>query len=199
MKRSDTCACWLLVGVLLWSASLGASPGLAQDSEEEDGQGVVALLLKVLAFDRNLKSRSGDGIRIGVIYNSSDEASLEEFDAVGTELSKFLNIRVAGLPLTFIGLDAGFDDVAKVSEQFRLNVFFVCSGNDPHLESLQKVARKRKAVTTSQVRAYIEQGFSIGLGTSTTSASTVQINLAASIAEGAQFDINFLQLTEVLR
>src|SRR5262249_14960120 len=61
------------------------------------------LILRILAYDRNLKSRAGNSVTIAVLYKAGDAESESANKSVGTaieEVSKGANI--AGLPVRVI-------------------------------------------------------------------------------------------------
>lgn len=178
------------------------SSGVAARAAEDElpARQRVLLLLRVLAYDRNLKLRAGEAMAVAVLYRKGDARSEEcQRDLLGTFEELAASAVVAGLPiqpraLAFTGAVA----LEAALGAPRTAALFVCPGLEDAAQALQKAARRRQTFTAAAGRALAEAGLSLGLVQRGDRAGLV-INLEAARAEGADLDSALLRIAEVLR
>jgi hypothetical protein len=191
-----------IVGIPLMALAIAAAlprPAEARTERDPEKARQVAVLLKVLSFDRSIQRDSRGTVRIGIVYNSQDPASVEEFERTGAKMVRHLDSRIARKRVTFIGIDSASDDLELVARRLGIGVFYVCSGNDHQLEALKRVSRSQRVLTMTSVPDYAAGGITVGLRGGATATPAVLINRKAALAEGRRFDPDFLELTELLR
>jgi YfiR/HmsC-like len=157
-------------------------------------------LLRILAYDRNLKTRAGDAVNILVVYQDGNDGS----DSTKGEILKAVNkiakdTQVSGLPVRISALaysDAnGLDGAISGAKAAAL---YLCPGLDSSVGAIQEVTRRRSVLTFTGVEPWVRQGISVGL-VARESKPAVVVNLAASKEEGADLDPALLRLAEVIR
>jgi YfiR/HmsC-like len=186
----------LLIAGLVAAATLAPSPARA---EELPPRNHALLLLRVLAYDRNLKARAGSTVTVLILTQAGDRASEErgaELAAAFEEVAK--DVVVAGLAVRV--KEAPYHDPAEL--EARLNglhpaLVYLDGALTGAAAEVAKVTR-RHAVCTSGTRAMAEAGLAVGVAARQGRAALV-VNLAASRSEGVDFDASLLAISEVIR
>jgi hypothetical protein len=156
-------------------------------------------LLRVLAYDRNLKTRAGDSANILVVYQDGNDAS----DAAKSDmLGKITNIakdaHVADLPIRVSAVAYSNPDALNAAiSNTKAAALYLCPGLDSSLAPVSDVARRRSVLTFTGVESWIRQGISIGL-VARASRPAVLVGVSAAKAEGADLDPALLRLAEVI-
>ncbi len=150
----------------------------------------VAILLKVLIYDRTLATRAKDGLKLGVVYGHSDlsRTSKERFVKSFNESSK----SVAGntIDLREVSLESLPEAVQG------LDILYVCEGVD--VSKVLDVAGKNGVITFAPDQSAVEAGVVIGL-VPRGGKPKLLINVPASIAAGMQLDPQILRLAELVK
>lgn len=162
---------------------------------------VVVVLLRILAYDRQLKARTnGKAAPILLVYQEGDPAS----EALQTDLNNVLEdlastVSVAGLPIRVAGL-AYTKPLALEARVLALHpvAVFVCPGLADHIPQISAICRKRQVLSACISNAYLKAGLSVGISASEERLH-IAINLPASRAEGADFDAALMRTAEVYR
>jgi hypothetical protein len=173
------------------------SPAGASDLPVTDQ---AVFLLRVLAYDRNLKMRTPEAATILLAYqagNAPSEAAKNELTGEINRLAKDwrvadLSIRVT--PIAYTSLD----DLDASLGRTKASALFVCPGLDSSVAIISTVTRRRSVLTFTGVESWARQSLAIGL-VARGEKPTVVINLAASKAEGADLDPALLRIAEVMR
>lgn len=180
---------------LIWRlASLAVLAGstAAQDMEVPvDVQ--FAIFSKILAFDRNLKDRSGEEVVIGVLYQQSQSGTNQLLSQV-RKLSKSL-VEMEGIPVHFVYING--DDIGNLAQALSVNevdILYVCPIQTPDLSVVSVTARSRKVVTLTGVPAYVHDGLSIGVMLKDRKPKPM-INLAQAKSEGLDLASRVLSLS----
>ena len=164
-------------------------------------QRVSLLVLRILAYDRNLVKRADkETVTIALVHKAGDRASESACSEIGKALKRSVRtFAIAGRRVRIVSIPystgRAFDASMKESGVVAL---YGCQGLKPDAETLSKVTRQRSILTFSSEAVYIEKGFSIGL-LAGTKRVTIRVNLRASIAEGADLDPVFLRVADVIR
>lgn len=178
-----------------------ASGAAAMPARAEDlpARNQALLLLRVLVYDRNLKGRAGDMVRVAVAYKAGDAASEAERDALMAAYQEVAKEVVAqGLPVKVEALpwrDAA-DFAARLGER-RFSAVHAGRGLAAVAEELSRASRKARSLTFAPAREMVSAGLAVALVFRGERAGLV-VNLGAARAEGAELDPALLQLAEVL-
>jgi len=155
-----------------------------------------ALFDKILSFDRNLKTRAGEQIVMGVIYQKKIKASAkakEDVEAVMPLLQQINDI-----PVRYVMLD--LDDVKDLDEAItktNATVFYVTPLNHVEMNAIVRISRSKQILTLTGVRDYVALGLAVGIDVKDGNPLPF-INLPAAKAEGADFNAKLLKLSRVI-
>jgi hypothetical protein len=156
------------------------------------------LIAKILTFDRNLQSRSGTEIVVGVVFQPAfpaSQAAQREFLAAvrasPVQAVEGIPVRVVAIPLR---------DPAALRgqlEQAGVNLVYVAPLRAVALDQVLEAARAVGAVSVTGVPEYVAAGVSVGLGLQA-GRPRILVNLASARREGADLSSNLLMLAEVV-
>ena len=158
----------------------------------------IPLLLKTISFDRNLKSRVGGRIVLGVVYqqnvrNSSDvkRRFFEILERAGID-------RIEDIPIQFVSVDlSSAENLESVIAVRGINFLYVAPIRAFNIDVFVQMAREKQVLTLTGVPEYVEDGLAIGIG-SKGEKPCIMINLQAARAVGANFDSRLLNLAKVI-
>jgi hypothetical protein len=154
------------------------------------------LLLRVLAYDRNVVKRAGKTVTIAVVYKPGDVESESIRSQMATALGEAARkVTVAGLPVKVVslGVTGNLDtDLSSV----RPAAVYVCPGLQDSVAGISRVTRSRAVLSFAGTERYITSGLSIGL-IRRSSKAAIMVNLPSSKAEGAALDAALLRVAEV--
>ena len=177
----------LLLGLLAPVAAAQALPAPTQ----------AVLLLRVLAYDHDLKARSGGSATIDVVYQKGDaESETMASQVVATLQALSAKASLNGLPIKVnpIAYGGGLDPQIGTSPAV---AFFICAGLDDDTASIAESAQTHHALTFTGQETAVDQGLAIGL-VMRGSKGTILVNLPAARAEGADLDADLLGLAEIV-
>lgn len=183
------------------TAAVALQLGVCADGAELGPKQLAAMLLRVLAYDRNLKARSnGKSVPIIVLYQEGNQASEAMQSDVANALEDLAasvtvaDLRVISVPLAYTNLA---EIAAKLTAK-RPVAMFVCTGLAEAVPALASLARKHSILTLTLTTAYLKAGLSIGFQRGEDHVN-ILINLPAARAEGSDLDAALLRLAEVYR
>ncbi len=159
-----------------------------------------ALLLRILAYDRNLDSRIDTQVNVVVLYEETDADSVDEARAMEAALREFgRSTTVSGHRLEtyshpYRGAVAEVDHLSRL----RATAVYLCSGMGGHVSEISGVTQSLSVMSFSGERDWVRDGLGIGLVESDGRARIV-VNLPASRAEGADLAAGLLRHSEVLQ
>ncbi|MBW2257134.1 MAG: YfiR family protein [Deltaproteobacteria bacterium] len=197
MRTSFRVACRVLVALLVAVVVGAVSP--ARAASVEPGQAAL-LMLKILAYDRNLDSRAGDAVTVLVVHRAGHRAS----EAVGAEMTRALqeasnSVTVANKPVRV--LSAPYEDGTDVADVLRgsgATAVYLCPGLEGMLPAITTETQQMRALSVSQVEQYVDDGVAVGILSRGAKAQIV-VNLPATKAEGVALSGTLLRLAEVRR
>jgi hypothetical protein len=190
MNRRDALSALVALPLITRRAWAGEVP--------PDRQGT--LILRSLAYDRNLKTRAAAAVSVLVLFRNGNQPSESmKTDMVGAfeELAK--SVTVLGRPVNVSSHP--FVDAASFEEKVRgvqAAVVYVCTGFDGSLAPISEVTRRRSALSVASSETYLAGGLSIAIVARGTKP-TIALNLPASQAEGCEWDPMFLRLAEIAK
>jgi hypothetical protein len=190
MKRREALAVLASLPLVARRARAGEVP--------PDRQGM--LILRALAYDRNFKSRAGAVAGILVVFRPGDQPSESmKTDMVGAfeELAKTVTVLDRPVKVSSRGFStgAGLDAVIRGAEA---STVYVCGGLDDAIPAISEVTRRRSALSIASSDIYLSSGLSVAVLARGTKP-TIALNLAASRAEGCEWDPLFLRLAEIIK
>lgn len=181
-----------IVGALLLSLVAGSAIAARLPIDQ-----CAPILIRALAYDRDLRKRAGDSVMLAVLYNPASGSSVSEANSALTAFKALESLTVQGLRFRAVRLPYGPDLSAKLAED-GIDAVFIVEGLSSELSALTEVTRRRKVVTLTTEEADIRRGAAIGVVLAS-GKPTLMVNLPASSAEGAQLSSDLLRIAKVIR
>jgi uncharacterized protein DUF4154 len=194
MRRARSLTTRALVLVL---AALSARPAAADPAIPPTLQ--AAILAKMLAYDRALKSRAGTSVDVGVLFKESDKASSEAAEALISAFSAMSARPVQGLPLRVAG--HAYKDPEHLGHWLKasgIDVVYVSSGLVKEREAIRTTSVDAKAVTVGTDRGQVEGGLAVAVVLKGTTPR-ILVNMGSAQAVGMDLDPKLLELSDVIR
>ena len=186
-----------LAAALMVGAAAGPASARAGDLPARNQ---ALLLLRVLAYDRNLKQRAQSTVTVVVLYRPGDRASEERGAALVSAFEEVARAAVVGgLPVKVEGVP--YRDVPELEARLRAlhpALAYVDPSLAPAVPDIVQTSRRLGVLTADGSRALVEAGLSVGVVAQTDRAGLI-VNLRASRQEGVDFDSALLALSDVLR
>ena len=171
------------------TASAGATPIPA------DKQALI--LLRSLAYDRNLPARAGDAVRIAALYRAGDAASEAAASDLVAAISKASPVSVAGRPVRVVSLPYNADTLERDLGDAPTAALYLCGGLGGVAGPVMATTRKLAILSFTSEEEMVRGGLSIGLVRRGERAA-ILVNLVAARAEGADLSAELLRLAEVV-
>jgi hypothetical protein len=174
-----------------------ARPVRADDSVPVARQ--VVILMRVLAYDGNLKSRAGDTVNIAILRKKGHAASESMANVMAQAFGALAVTQVSGLPIVVSRLNfTGEDALRKAITGAGIDFVYVCDGLDADLDAILRATRQLKVMSVGSKQAQVEKGLTIGVF-QMEDKCTILLNLSASRLEGISFAADLLRLAKVIR
>jgi hypothetical protein len=179
--------------LLLWAALGSPARGDPLPASKQ-----ALLLLRVLAYDRNLRPRATDEVTVVVTYREGDAKSVDERDAIATALQEAASsFVVGGLPVRVTQVPwRGTQDLDARLAALHAAALYVVASLASEAPAISVASRARSALTFGPSREVVAAGLALGLVQRADRAALV-VNVAAARAEGADLDSGFLAIAEV--
>ena len=158
----------------------------------------ATILLRALAYDRNLQARSGGTVNIAILRKSGDPRS-EAMALAMTEAFKALeSASVAGLSMRIATLSQG--DMKSLEQAIAnqgIDALYVCDGLDSEIPTIKAISRRRKVITLASREQYLVQGLTLGVF-AISGRNVMELNLQASREEGVAFSTEMVGLARII-
>jgi len=157
------------------------------------------LLLRVLVYDRNLKLRARDAVRVAIAFRAGDrrsEAERDEFVAAFEAVAR--EVVAAGLPIEVAAVP--YHDAADFEARLRAMAptgLYVCARLDQSVKEIARISRSNAVLSAAGSKEMVEAGLAIGLVNRGLRAGVV-VNLSGARGEGADLDAALLGIAEVI-
>jgi len=155
------------------------------------------LLLRMLAYDRNLKARAGNELRIAVVFRPGVGASERERDALLLAIEEIRGRAVvAGLPVRATPL--AYRDAADLRVRLAESgpvALYACVGLEEAARDLAGAARERSVLAVGGTREQAARGFAVALVDRGERAGLL-VNARAAAGQGADLDPALLSVAE---
>jgi hypothetical protein len=165
---------------------------------DASAQNKALLILRILSYDHNLRTRAGERVTVMVLHHAYDEESLRAREELIGSLKKMQRVKVAGLPIAVVSMP--YSDTRGLESrlaQTRPAAVFVCPGLDGDLGSISAATRRASALTITTSEPDVRRGLSVAIVRSD-GKDRIIINVPAARAEGARFDAGLLQLATIV-
>jgi len=180
-------------------AVLAVGPAAAR-AAELPARHQALLLLRVLAYDRNLRQRAQSAVTVVVLFRPGDRASEDRVAALVAAFEEVAHeVVVGGLPVRIEGVP--YRDAPELEARFggrRPSLAYIDPGLSLAVGEITQSARRRGVLTADGSRALVEAGVAVGVVAQANRASLI-VNLKAARLEGADFDAALLAVSDVLQ
>ena len=186
----------ILATLALAVLPLTAPPALAGPMVPFDVQ--VPLLLRALTYDRTLRARVGDQVRIAIVVPA--KGNREAVDELLAWLPTLPERTLNGMPVAFrevAAADEGSLDQALRSGRWA--AAYVMPGfKADELAQVKRVCAARQILAVAAQADDVERGMAFGVGAHGGKPQIV-VNLASTKACGSDFDLALLRLARVIQ
>lgn len=173
-----------------------ARPALADDPPPAQQ---ALLLLRILAYDRNLKSRTGGAkVVVGVVAKPGDRGSEDVAAKVVRALGDAAaRTTVLGMAVEVVTLpfDPSFGD--KLASH-RVAALYVAPGLEDSVGLITPLTKKLSVMSMSPRAEPARNGLAVGLEVRGARTAVI-VNLQAARSEGVDFESSFLRVAEVIK
>jgi hypothetical protein len=158
----------------------------------------IPLFLKILTFDRKLKTRVGDEIVIGVVYQRKFRKSLNVKERFVDMMDESSITKVEDIPIRQVSIDIDKTDLAGAVSRNNIDILYVAPLRALGVKRITGVSRAKRILTLTGVPDYVESGLAVGIGIKGEKPRVI-INSPAAKAEGADFSSQLLKLAKVIK
>jgi hypothetical protein len=157
----------------------------------------VPLVLKALTYDRNLKSRVSEQVRIAVLVQKEGKGAAAELKSAFERISART---VAGMSVVFTEIEVGEDMAfeSRLSEGQWAAVYVMPGFAQADLAKVRRVCEARRVLPVASVVDDLDHGLAFGIR-AFAGRPQIVVNLPASKACGSDFDLALLELSKVVR
>jgi len=156
-------------------------------------------LLKILTFDRNLETRIGDEIVIGILYQSKFRLSEITKNSLVSSIEKSSIKTLEDIPIRYVNIDLNRENnLAGVLSGENVDILYIAPLRAFNLKPIIELSQSNKILTFTGVPEYTEDGIGIGIGIKGNNPQII-INLNSSQLEGCDFSSKLLNLARIIR
>lgn len=184
---------------LLGSAWLSAGPLPAPVETPIQPELQASLLLTVLSFDRELARQAGAELVVGVVILRKYRPSLESGEDMLAAFAASPARSLLGLPLRVVAVELGPDsDIEAELKRLQVDALYVTPLRALAIERITKATRALRVRTLTAVPEAVADGLAVGLGMRD-QRPEILVNMAAAVAEGAEFTAQLLRMARIVR
>ncbi len=158
----------------------------------------VPLVLKALTYDRNLKTRAGDQVRIAILIPAKGGRSAAE--DLQTAVGGLPDRTVNGMPVTF--REVSVSDEASLEKALgdgRWAAAYVMPGfSRDDIDQIKRACQEHHVLAVAASADEVERGLAFAVGIREGKPQIV-VNLAGSKACGSEFDLALLRVSRVIQ
>lgn len=166
------------------------------------------LFMKILTFDRDLPSRAGEELVIGILYQDlvrqswlAKDELMRVIEASPVKRIKDLEVRAVAIAVDEFDRQGQVTDAAgrleDAVEAHEVDVLYVSPLRAYDLARITRISRTRRLLTLTGVPEYVEAGLAIGIGLRSDSP-VILVNLSAARAGGADLHASLLRLATLI-
>ena len=157
------------------------------------------LFLKILTFDRELTTRAGEELVIGVVYQERvRESWLAKDEFLGavnaSPVKRVHDLSVRAVPIALTDETDLEHDVARLG----VDIMYVTPLRAFNVSAITRISRASSVLTLTGVPDYVDSGIAIGIGISG-EMPQILVNLPAAKAEGADLHASLLRIAKLTR
>jgi hypothetical protein len=169
-----------------------ATPARAADEPKR-----AVLLIKALSYEKAITTRSGDEVRLVVVYRAGDPRSEEDRKAWDKALRGLGDMKIQNKRITSSAV-AVTPNLAKDLEAARPDVILVAEGLGEDLAKVRAVSQSTSRLTFGTSPGSVEVGLVLGVFM-TAGKPQIVVNLKEAKRVNAEFQTALLRLAKVIR
>jgi hypothetical protein len=191
MRGPRLCASVVLLVVVTLSSVSGAAGGFVPFDVQ------IPLVLKALTYDRRLKGRVSDEVRIAILTPPGQSRDvIEEFQA---SVAKLPARSVNGMPVTFKEIARAEEPLDRELRDGRWAAVYTMPGfGSADLARIRKAGESARVLIVAAAAEDVERGLAFGVGAEGGKPQFV-VNLPSTLACGSDFDLALLRLGRVIQ
>lgn len=157
------------------------------------------LLIKILTFDRNLHSRVGDTLVIGILYQKQFRTSLNVKDELleyytESKIKGIDSIHLSCVPINFHSVT----DLENHLDMRKVDLVYIAPLRGKEVAGVATACQVRKILTATGVPEYMDHGVVIAIDLQAENPQ-ILINLDAAKKIGVEFNSQLLKLSKIVR
>lgn len=172
--------------------------GVGHADATDDRRALV--MLRVLAYDRQLAQRGGEAVRVLVVYPVGDDGAAERARWTSA-FAKVHKVKVDGRAVAIVAHKfESAEKLDRVLESMHPAAILACDGLLKQISGgkLAAITRARKVMSFATREADVANGLAVGV-VAGKSRDEIVVNVAAATAEGVKFDAGLLQLARSVK
>lgn len=156
------------------------------------------IFFKILSFDKNLKQRGAEGLKMLIVYQKKYRSSLAVFHEVDDLLQEQQIKDVNKIPITFSFVDIDESSISTAINKEGSNLIYVCPLRGIDIRDLVLLTREKNVLSFTGVADYVYDGVSVGMELKN-QKPLILINLDASKEEDADFSSQLLKISKIIK
>jgi hypothetical protein len=159
----------------------------------------AAILVKMLAYDRALKTRAGQSVGIGILYKAADDDSVKMKDNLARAFAAVSSRPLQGLPVQIT--DHAFRDADQLGAWLAssgVDLVYVTGGLGKERDAIRKACLAARTLTSGPGRSDVEAGLTVAVVLKG-EAPHIVVNVASAREVGADLDPKLLALSDVVK
>lgn len=187
----------LFPSILLVVVLLSAEPSWTQDMPVPVNV-QYPLFMKMLTFDRRLKARVGNEMVIGILYQGKFRKSRNVRDELIEVITASPIKTVETIPIRFVSIDLStVTDLRGELSSSKVDALYITPVRAVEVREIAVIAQEKEITTFGSMPEYLKLGIALSVDVKG-EKPLICINLAASKAEGAEFDSQLLNLARIV-
>ena len=159
----------------------------------------VPLILKLLTYEQRLMQTQEPVILIGFLFHPKDSESRGCFEQFNAQIESYADRTIHGHRVALVPLVIEDADRLRASlTRTHIDVLYVGPGNAARIKQISEVTRTVGTLTVTGDESYVDDGLSVAV-VRRGEQPGITMNLAASRAEGFEWDARLLALCRVIR
>jgi hypothetical protein len=167
-------------------------PAAAPAAEQVPAALQVAILVKILVYDRTIATRSRDGLKVGVVFDPDRESSTTARDAFTKAFNESPRKVGDKIVIELVEISQNTLDADAAT----LDIIYIANG--ANVAKVVELAKKHRLITFASDRTAVEDGVVLGL-VPRGDKPKLLINVGASVSSGMELDPSVLRLAELVR
>ncbi|MBI3193509.1 MAG: YfiR family protein [Ignavibacteriae bacterium] len=156
------------------------------------------LLKKILNYDRNFHTRSGDTIAIGVAYQKRYRTSLTTKDEFLRVTDEQTESKIGNLPVVYYALETGsVGELLNSLSENKIDILYLTPLRGIDIEQIASFCNTSGIFTFTGIPDYVSSGIIVGIDIKGESPQ-ILINLTSAKEASVDFNSQLLKLSRIV-